>query len=151
MLSCAAPLPRVVTVAAGDRTRVQVVDLNASGHTFTVQNASSADPKKVYRDTAGETGLKFVEDHSLQQLLDVLAAQGMFANTQATTMSGSRAAIIVEQGDRRMHYASDLHPAVISKLTVDTPYPSPAKARGFALTAIRETFEETGQIGRAHV
>ena len=48
------------------------------------------------------SGLKFVEDHSLQQLLDVLAAQGMFANTQATTMSGSRAAIIVEQGDRRM-------------------------------------------------
>lgn len=108
LAACASPLPRVVTIAPGERTRVQVIDLGANGHTFTVQNASSTDREKVYRDTAGESGLKLVADDRLQQLLDVLAAQGMFAKAGAAPMAGSRAAIVVEQGSRRMVWSRPL-------------------------------------------
>lgn len=108
LAACASPLPRVIAIAPGDRIRVQVVDLGANGHTFTMQNASSADRAKVYRDTAGEVGLKLVADDRLQQLLDVLAAQGMFEKTSTSTISGSRAAIVVEQGDRRMIWSRPL-------------------------------------------
>ena len=108
LAACASPLPRVVTIAPGERTRVQVIDLGANGHTFTVQNASSMDRDKVYRDPAGESGLKLVEDDRLQQLLDVLAAQGMFAKAGAAPVSGSRAAIVVEHDGKRMVWSRPL-------------------------------------------
>ena len=55
----------------------------------------------------------------------------------------------VERSDGRMPFASPLHPEVEAQLLKRVRRPSPAKARAFALAAIRETFEETGLlIGR---
>jgi 8-oxo-dGTP pyrophosphatase MutT (NUDIX family) len=55
----------------------------------------------------------------------------------------------VERGDARMPVATPLHAAVEARLLKRVSHPSPAKARAFALAAIRETFEETGLlIGR---
>ncbi len=52
----------------------------------------------------------------------------------------------VEPEDRRMPVATPLHSATEACLMRAAPRPSPAKARGFALAAIRETFEETGLL-----
>jgi 8-oxo-dGTP pyrophosphatase MutT (NUDIX family) len=52
----------------------------------------------------------------------------------------------VEPADRRMPVAADLHPAAEARLMRAAARPSPAKARGLALAAIRETFEETGLL-----
>ncbi len=49
----------------------------------------------------------------------------------------------VDPGDRRIAAASELRTEVLEKLSVGTP---PARARGLALAAVRETFEETGVI-----
>jgi len=55
----------------------------------------------------------------------------------------------VERSDARMPVATPLHAAVEARLLKRVRHPSPAKARAFALAAIRETFEETGLlIGR---
>ncbi|HKA72890.1 MAG TPA: NUDIX hydrolase [Xanthobacteraceae bacterium] len=55
----------------------------------------------------------------------------------------------VERGDARMPVATPLDAAVEARLLKRVRHPSPAKARAFALAAIRETFEETGLlIGR---
>ena len=55
----------------------------------------------------------------------------------------------VDPADRLMTVASDLDPRTQARLMLHMSRPSPAKARTFALTAIRETFEETGLlIGR---
>jgi len=55
----------------------------------------------------------------------------------------------VERVDGRMPVATPLHPADEARLLKGVRQPSPAKARAFALAAIRETFEETGLlIGR---
>jgi 8-oxo-dGTP pyrophosphatase MutT (NUDIX family) len=52
----------------------------------------------------------------------------------------------VELIDRRMPAASPLPASVEARLLQRTPRPSAMKARGFALAAIRETFEETGLL-----
>jgi 8-oxo-dGTP pyrophosphatase MutT (NUDIX family) len=49
----------------------------------------------------------------------------------------------VDPGDRRIAAASELRAEVLEKLSVGVP---PTRARGLALAAIRETFEETGVI-----
>jgi len=49
----------------------------------------------------------------------------------------------VDPGDHRIGAGGDLKPHVVAKLAVGA---SPRKARGFALAAIRETFEETGVL-----
>jgi 8-oxo-dGTP pyrophosphatase MutT (NUDIX family) len=55
----------------------------------------------------------------------------------------------VDPADRLMPVASDLDSRTQARLMRQMSQPSPAKARTFALTAIRETFEETGLlIGR---
>jgi 8-oxo-dGTP pyrophosphatase MutT (NUDIX family) len=55
----------------------------------------------------------------------------------------------VERSDGRMPVATPFHAAVEARLLKGVSRPSPAKARAFALAAIRETFEETGLlIGR---
>src|SRR5262245_55196189 len=52
-----------------------------------------------------------------------------------------------EPGDLRLAIATDLRPEVLAKVVVGT---TPLRARGLALAAIRETFEETGiLVGRA--
>ena len=52
----------------------------------------------------------------------------------------------VELDDRRMSAATPLDPRVEARLMRETRYPSPMKARGFPLAAIREVFEETGLV-----
>jgi 8-oxo-dGTP pyrophosphatase MutT (NUDIX family) len=52
----------------------------------------------------------------------------------------------VELTDRRMDAASALDPRVEARLMRRMPHPSPLKARGLVLAAIRETFEETGLL-----
>jgi 8-oxo-dGTP pyrophosphatase MutT (NUDIX family) len=55
----------------------------------------------------------------------------------------------VDRGDHFAPAADELHPAVAAKLGLG-PGCSPSRARGLALAAIRETFEETGMlIGRS--
>lgn len=52
----------------------------------------------------------------------------------------------VEIADRSAGAASELDPRVTARLTAQMQRPSPAKARAFAIAAVRETFEETGLI-----
>lgn len=53
----------------------------------------------------------------------------------------------VDPGDCRIRPAVDLHPDVAGKLiTKMRGKPSQARARGLALAAVRETFEETGLV-----
>jgi 8-oxo-dGTP pyrophosphatase MutT (NUDIX family) len=52
----------------------------------------------------------------------------------------------VDAADRRMPVGGALDPRAEKKLMLHTRRPSAAKARGLALTAIRETFEETGLL-----
>jgi 8-oxo-dGTP pyrophosphatase MutT (NUDIX family) len=55
----------------------------------------------------------------------------------------------VERNDSRAPLATSLHPDVEARLLKQVRNPTPAKARAFAVAAIRETFEETGLlIGR---
>ncbi len=49
----------------------------------------------------------------------------------------------VDAGDSRLRPPRDLHPAVLERLTRSC---SPARARGLAMAAIRETWEETGLV-----
>jgi 8-oxo-dGTP pyrophosphatase MutT (NUDIX family) len=57
----------------------------------------------------------------------------------------------VEAVDRTMVVAAALHPHTEARLMRATQRPSAAKARAFALAAIRETFEETGLLlGKEH-
>ena len=49
----------------------------------------------------------------------------------------------VDPGDRRITAASELRPEVQEKLSIGI---APSRARGLALAAIRETFEETGLL-----
>jgi 8-oxo-dGTP pyrophosphatase MutT (NUDIX family) len=59
----------------------------------------------------------------------------------------------IDPTDSRMSFASDLHPDVLAKLTNRMRgIPNPARARGLALAAVRETFEEVGLIaGVKHI
>ncbi|HUZ34226.1 MAG TPA: NUDIX hydrolase [Xanthobacteraceae bacterium] len=50
----------------------------------------------------------------------------------------------VESGDRWMPVAEPLHPRDTDRLTRQVKNPNAARAAGFALAAIRETYEETG-------
>ena len=54
----------------------------------------------------------------------------------------------VDAGDSRLQPPHDLHPAVMARLSRGC---SPARARGLAMAAIRETYEETGLVlGEPH-
>ncbi len=52
----------------------------------------------------------------------------------------------LEHNDRLMPVAADLHPVTQQYLMGQMQRPSVARARGLALAAIRETFEETGLL-----
>jgi 8-oxo-dGTP pyrophosphatase MutT (NUDIX family) len=52
----------------------------------------------------------------------------------------------VERADRRVTAATALDSRVEARLMQEVRRPSPAKARSFALAAIREVFEETGLV-----
>ncbi|MCG8559832.1 MAG: NUDIX hydrolase [Hyphomicrobiales bacterium] len=53
----------------------------------------------------------------------------------------------VDPADVRLTVPEELHPAVGRKLLVDMKRrPSPSRARGLALAAVRETYEETGLV-----
>lgn len=50
----------------------------------------------------------------------------------------------IDPADRRMPVAAPLDPRMEAKLMLHIRNPNPEKARAFALTAVRETYEETG-------
>jgi 8-oxo-dGTP pyrophosphatase MutT (NUDIX family) len=50
----------------------------------------------------------------------------------------------IEPSDRQMAVAAALHDRHVARLMRKVKRPSPAKAAGFALAAVRETYEETG-------
>jgi 8-oxo-dGTP pyrophosphatase MutT (NUDIX family) len=52
----------------------------------------------------------------------------------------------IDPADRRMPVAAPLDPRMEAKLMMHIRCPSAAKARALALTAVRETFEETGLL-----
>jgi len=52
----------------------------------------------------------------------------------------------VERSDSHMPVATPLHAAVEARLLKRVHHPTPAKARAFAMAAVRETFEETGLL-----
>jgi 8-oxo-dGTP pyrophosphatase MutT (NUDIX family) len=52
----------------------------------------------------------------------------------------------VERADRKMRAATPLDRHVEARLMKEVRHPSPEKARGYPLAAIREVFEETGLI-----
>ena len=55
----------------------------------------------------------------------------------------------VETSDRQMPFAAPLHQRHAARLLCKLKRPSAAKAAGFALAAVRETYEETGlMVGR---
>jgi|KBSSwiStaDraftv2_1062776.scaffolds.fasta_scaffold472017_2 hypothetical protein len=96
--SSAASLPRAVTIAPGERIRVELAD-RTSQRTFALQNVSSGPRSNVYG--GADSLLKVVDDQELQRLLDVLAAQGMFDHAGPAADPGSKAAIVVETPQRR--------------------------------------------------
>jgi 8-oxo-dGTP pyrophosphatase MutT (NUDIX family) len=49
----------------------------------------------------------------------------------------------IDPGDQRIAVGGDLRPEVMAKATIGT---TPSRARGLALAAVRETFEETGVL-----
>jgi 8-oxo-dGTP pyrophosphatase MutT (NUDIX family) len=49
----------------------------------------------------------------------------------------------IDPGDQRIAVGGDLRPEVLAKASVGT---TPSRARGLALAAVRETFEETGVL-----
>lgn len=93
-------LPRALVVAPGQRTRIELVDFGTKV-SLVLQNGSSGSLADVYSDSRGTVSTKVIADEELQQLLDVLAAQGMFAAAGAAAAPEARAAIVVEQPDRR--------------------------------------------------
>jgi 8-oxo-dGTP pyrophosphatase MutT (NUDIX family) len=57
----------------------------------------------------------------------------------------------IEAADRAMAAAAPLHEHDVTRLMKQVKHPSAAKAAGYALTAIRETYEETGlMLGVPH-
>jgi 8-oxo-dGTP pyrophosphatase MutT (NUDIX family) len=50
----------------------------------------------------------------------------------------------IEPSDKQMAVAAGLHDRHVARLMQKTKRPSPLKAAGFALAAVRETYEETG-------
>ncbi len=102
--ACAASspsLPRALTIHPGERTRIAVSDL-ASGRIFALQNQSAGSRDEVYGEANGNSMVKVVSDQQLQQLLDVLAAQGMFAHAGNAAVPGARAAIAIDSSGGRI-------------------------------------------------
>jgi hypothetical protein len=96
-------LPRVVTVAAGQPTRVLLQQVRQQ-QTFLLQNASSTEAAQFYGG-ATATLAKVVPDAQLQVLLDILAQKGMFGEPRAAVPPEARDVLVVEQGDRRWIWA----------------------------------------------
>ena len=84
-----------------ERTRVVWTDV-AHGQTLTLQNSSAAPRAEVYRDPAGDSKLKVVDDEQMQKLVAVLDAQGLREHAAAAPLPGARAVLVVELGDRRL-------------------------------------------------
>src|SRR5262245_9383064 len=97
--AAAAPLPRALTIEPGRRTRVLLTEVK-SGRTLVLQNASSGKPSEDYSDRDGDQFVKVAGDADLQQLLDVLAQQGMFEHPAAVP-GDARDLLVVDTGERR--------------------------------------------------
>lgn len=95
-------LQRSVTVTAGERTTVHLLQVNGS-LALSLQNASAQLPTAVYgADTSSvDPGRKVVADADLQALLDVFSDKGMFAASLNEVPHDARDVLMVEQGGRR--------------------------------------------------
>lgn len=98
----ASALPRAVSVEPGKRMRVWLQD---DGRAFVLQNQSSGPRNEVYQDTHGDALTKVVRDEALQNLLDMLAAHGMFARTTSAPTPGARGVIAVESPTRTWYWS----------------------------------------------
>ncbi len=105
LAGCAGPsaLPRAVTVEAGRRTSIALLD--SSGRVFAMQNLSSGSRKVVYSDQGAAAQQKVIRDSDLQTLLDALAERGMFQNASPTAAPGARSSIVVETPERSWHWS----------------------------------------------
>jgi hypothetical protein len=100
LLVAACASSRPVQVVQGQRTRVVLTDV-AAQRSFALQNASSGAANEVYSDRSADDAVKVVTDANLQQLLDVLATQGMFERAAAAAAPDARDLLVVESGGRR--------------------------------------------------
>jgi 8-oxo-dGTP pyrophosphatase MutT (NUDIX family) len=98
-------------------------------------------PRIRPRDAA--TLILVKRDGGEPQVLMGMRAAGMAFMPNRYVFPGGR----VDPGDQRIVPASDLKPHVLQKLTLGT---TASRARGLALAAIRETFEETGNLVGEH-
>jgi len=100
--ACAAPasvLPRALTVNTGERVRVALSD-DGGAQICTVQTASSGSRNQVYSDPTADGWTKVLPDQGVQQLLDLLAAKGLFEHGSPAPIPGARDMLLVEAGDR---------------------------------------------------
>jgi hypothetical protein len=88
-----------VAITRGERTRVLLTEV-ASGRTFGLQNASSGSAEEIYSAADSNRSLKVVADANLQELLDVLAAAGMFTKAGDQPAPGARDLLVVDMPER---------------------------------------------------
>lgn len=93
-------LTRAITLEPGQLLRVSLMQVQ-SGQTLALQNASYSRPADVYSDEKSDRNVKVIDDGEMQQLLDVLAGQGMFERAAPLPAGNARELIAVQQGDQR--------------------------------------------------
>ncbi|MCC7397067.1 MAG: hypothetical protein IT455_08370 [Planctomycetes bacterium] len=93
-------LPRAAVVAAGSRAAVRY-EQPGSRLVLTLQNESAGPRSVVYSASGTDPGLKVVADASLQALLDVFAAKGLFTMPGSEPGPGTQDVLRVEVDGRR--------------------------------------------------
>lgn len=97
-------LPRVLTVTSGERVQITLIT-DQGERVFKVQNASSGSRNEVYSDPESQAWTKVLPDKDLQQLLDVLTAQGLFEYSAAAPIATARDTLMVESAGRSWYWA----------------------------------------------
>lgn len=92
-------LPRVIAIAPGELTTVQLLQVDGK-LTLSLQNESAGLAKDVYVGNSADPGRKVVADADLQALLDVFAADGMFAQVVPHVPPDARDVLTVQSGGR---------------------------------------------------
>lgn len=97
-------LPRAAEVLAGSRAAVRY-EQPGTRLALTLQNESAGARSVVYSAGSTDPGLKVVADASLQALLDVFAAKGLFALACSEPGPGTQDVLRVEVDGRRWTWA----------------------------------------------
>lgn len=97
-------LPRALTVTPGERVQIALIT-DKGERVFRVQNASSGSRNEVYSDPKSQAWTKVLSDKDLQQLLDVLTAQGLFEHSTAAPTPTARETLMVENEGQRWYWA----------------------------------------------